>query len=130
MADRQRKLYEFLLERERGKMNFTIGDVMEATGLSEASVKAYISKKLRGLWIDPVDSYFYRATGLSAISLADFRGWMSQTTAGLFGPPQLWRIHLMGVLHIGARAGHPVREIVEELMASLPQSTEPSDNAK
>lgn len=124
-GDRQQKLFAFLMEHERRMTSFTKDDVVEATGLSESSVNTYLSKKLQKVWVFPVDSQRYEVRGLREISLGDFREWMSQTSAGVTGTLEQWRVHLLVSLHIGVQPDTPYERPSRNFYGSCQFATPP-----
>lgn len=122
MRDTQRKLFQFLRACETSRSAFTVSQAAEASGLSEDSVRTYISKKLRGRWVEATDRQFYRVRGLLAISPREFEHAMSQKDDSVFSGIVEWRVRVRQLLQRGVEHGYPVAGIVRDLLSESESS--------
>jgi hypothetical protein len=115
-SSNQRKLFEFLREREINNAPFTVPLVAERTGLSEASVKTYVSKKLLGRWVERQDATHFRVNGVARMSPGEFAALMSQKAVPASASRDFWTLRLRELIHDGRSQGFPVEEIVNEIL--------------
>jgi hypothetical protein len=110
-----RRLFEFLRQREQDQKSFTIAVAAEATGLSEESVRTYVSKKLRDRYVWREDSKHYAVRGMSGVTLDEFVGVMTQKLRPPAASLDAWRDELARFAEQGAKAGFPVSDVFESL---------------
>jgi hypothetical protein len=122
MRDTQRKLFEFLRECETSRRAFTVQQAAEASGLSIASLKTYVSKKLEGRWVEATDDQHYKVRGLLKVSSRDFEHAMSQKADPAFADIAEWRFQIRSLLQLGTERGYPVATIIAELVNEVATS--------
>jgi hypothetical protein len=118
----QKRFHEFLGTAELEKRTFSVEEAASATGLSEASVKTYLSKKLKGSWAEPVTGVGgirYEVKGIASMSWPEFQRLMTQKAQAASKDPTAWKLELRKLILEGVGAGLPVADIVREVLGDL-----------
>src|SRR5438105_537333 len=101
-----KKLLEFLKACEQRKGTFTIEDAAAASGLSASSISTYISKKMRGVWVDPVDEQHFSVHDLVSVSVGEFERLMTQKSSTPHVSAEEWQARMRALLVIGREQGY------------------------
>lgn len=78
-SEKQRSAYAFLLARERDGAHFTVGDLSDASGWTEGTTRAYLTKKLKH-YVKKTEQGLV-CDGVSSITEEAFCRLLSQTAA-------------------------------------------------
>jgi hypothetical protein len=119
MRATQKKLLEFLKECERTGRTFTVEQAAEASGLSAASMRTYLSKKLRGRWVRATDEQHYDVLGMNSVSDDQFRQVMTQKSSATPGSQAEWEVQVRELLAVGKEQGFAVRRSVNAILNNL-----------
>lgn len=112
----QRRLFEFLKQREAASKTFTIAEAASVTGLSEASIKTYVSKKMKDRWVFPTDGAHFEVKGFSAIPIAEFERIMSQKGQAQFQTVAEFRDQIEETCRQGVAKGYDVKAVLKTLI--------------
>lgn len=116
MRETQKKLLEFLKECERRDRTFTVDQAAEASGLSVASLRTYIPKKMKGLWVEPTDDQHYEVHDLVSVSDREFEHVMTQKFVTAVASVAEWKNQLRELVQLHKEHGYPVRQAVDEVL--------------
>jgi hypothetical protein len=111
----QQGLFEFLKRCEADRKTFTVEQAAQSTGMAEASVRTYLSKKLRGRWVFPVDGGRHEVRGFIDVPAEDFARVMSQKTPAAFASAADWREELEDLVRRGKGQGFDVATMLQQV---------------
>lgn len=119
MRQMQKRLYEFLKGHQRTGSSFTVDEAIEFTGYAADTLRTYLSKNLRGVWVTAVDERHCKVHDFDGVSPVAFADAMSQNTRLAFDDEHEWRAQLKRLLAQGVQHGYPVASTVRELIREI-----------
>lgn len=111
----QLRFFEFLKQCEASSKTFTIDDAAKSTGLSEASVKTYLSKKMKDRWVFATEGGHFEVRRFSAIPLNEFLRVMTQKSRPMFANLAEFRDQIEELCHQGKAQEFDVRTVLRVL---------------
>jgi hypothetical protein len=119
MAAMQKRLFQFLREHHRDRCSFTVDDAIDFTGYQAQTLRTYLSKQLKDVWVSAVDARHYRVHDFDDVTYTAFADAMSQNTRLSFTSEQEWRAQVRHLLALGVQHGYPVADAVHGIVREL-----------
>jgi hypothetical protein len=117
--DTWRRLLRFLKDSDHHRRTFSIDNVVAATGLKPASVKAYFSKKLCGLYVVRLGGGQFRASGIAAVDESEFEAVMTQNSLIMFKDFDEWKEQFEDLVNLGRKRGYRVETALADVLNAI-----------